>query len=522
MKGGTIIKFVKANWLLILIIIVGILVRSYEFGKIPSGLNQDEANIAYDAYATYHYGIDRNGFHNPVHFVGWGCGENALQGYISIPFMILFGLNVYSARFINLLLGVITLFVFFFFVKMLSDKDTAIVATFLLAICPWHIMLSRWGHAENLFPFFFLLGALFLIISLRKQYYLLLSFFFFAVALYGHYVAFFMVPTFVAIASAYLIFHKKFKVRVFILSWVIFLIVSLPIFLFILINLTNANSIETPFFSIPEVTVARWKHASSFSNNFFDDSIKNLNNLMNVLVSQNDGLIYNQLPPYGFLYQLSLPLAILGLLIILTKKLKITTFDKHFFVLLWFFLSIILGMLTSANGNRINIIFFPIIFFVANGLIFVRDKIHRHLFSILIIFYVILFVSFANTYFTTYPEKIGPKFFESFGDAINYASNNTNKSICITGQVNMPYIFVLFYQKVDPRVFYKSVKYADPGAEFQHVISFDRYYFYFDRCKNNENIGAFIFHNSEEKEFNKTDFDITKFKYYSVAIKKGK
>ena len=38
------------------------------FGSIPPGIFVDEASSGYDAYALLHYGIDRNGFHNPV---GW-------------------------------------------------------------------------------------------------------------------------------------------------------------------------------------------------------------------------------------------------------------------------------------------------------------------------------------------------------------------------------------------------------------------------------------------------------------------
>ena len=62
------------------------------------------------------------------------------------------------------------------------------------------------------------------------------------------------------------------------------------------------------------------------------------------------------------------------------------------------------------------------------------------------------------------------------------ATAQTADEICVTDRVNMPYIFVLFANATDPRVFLRSVRYANPGAEFQHVVSFDRYRFGLQNC----------------------------------------
>ena len=80
----------------------------------------------------------------------------------------------------------------------------------------------------------------------------------------------------------------------------------------------------------------------------------------------------------------------------------------------------------------------------------------------------------------------------------------------------MPYIYVLFYQKIDPGIFRDSVEYHNPGSEFQLVKSFDRYYFGIKDINISEN-SVYVLHNSEEGMFDKNSFDIKKFKYYSVA-----
>ncbi|MEN3187139.1 MAG: hypothetical protein ABDK92_11055, partial [Atribacterota bacterium] len=107
----------RRGWLLAGIFALEIFVRFFLLGVIPPGLNQDEASIGYDAWALLHYGIDRNGFHNPVHFVSWGSGQNALYAYLSMPFIRLFGLNVFSVRFLNALIGCLSLFLFYDLMK---------------------------------------------------------------------------------------------------------------------------------------------------------------------------------------------------------------------------------------------------------------------------------------------------------------------------------------------------------------------------------------------------------------------
>jgi len=83
----------------------------------------------------------------------------------------------------------------------------------------------------------------------------------------------------------------------------------------------------------------------------------------------------------------------------------------------------------------------------------------------------------------------------------------------------MPYIFVLFYQKIDPHIFVETVVNASPGTEFQWIHSFDRYYFGLDYCKDKD-ISAFVFENSAAQQFSPEEYSIKTFNGYSVAIRK--
>ena len=48
------------------LLIVGAALRLIGLSELPAGMNQDEASIGYDSWAIANYGVDRNGYHNPV------------------------------------------------------------------------------------------------------------------------------------------------------------------------------------------------------------------------------------------------------------------------------------------------------------------------------------------------------------------------------------------------------------------------------------------------------------------------
>ncbi|MCA0757452.1 hypothetical protein KP806_20545 [Paenibacillus sp. N4] len=90
----------------------------------------------------------------------------------------------------------------------------------------------------------------------------------------------------------------------------------------------------------------------------------------------------------------------------------------------------------------------------------------------------------------------------------------------MTDQVNMPYIYVLFYERTDPRQFLSTVQYANPGAEFQQVRSFGRYVFEEPRIREGEE-AAYIFPNGAPLPAAGPGFEIKSFKHCTVVIADG-
>lgn len=530
--------------LVIILMILGVSVRIFHFGAIPPGLNQDEASIGYEAYSILNYGVDRNGFHNPVYLTSWGSGQNALYAYLSMPFIYLFGLNPASVRVVNLLFGTISLLIFYLVAKKIFNRQVALLSLFLLAISPWHIMMSRWALESNLFPAFFLIAVFLMTLSLENKRFILPSLIFFALSFYTYATAFFVVPVFLSIVFLYFFYHKKINFNNVKFGIMIFVIISLPIFMFLVVNYFK-TSINAFLFSIPKLTdLHRFNVASLlFSDNynfinifrdnpheFFDKPYRNLTTFIKMIINQNDEKLYSSIPKYGWLYLFSTPFLFIGFLKLISENiLKTKEFKKSFIILSWITTSFLLGsLLDFTHFYRVNIIFIPLISLVALGIYWTIQNSKKYFIlpltspltlTFIVIIYLILFSMFSVYYFSIYPKIMGQVFFESFGEAINYASAKTDGKIYVTNQVNMPYIYVLFYRKISPETFKEQVKYYNPGDAFQEVESFDRYRFGIGEINKLDN-SIYVIHNSEEGKFSPNDFIFKRFKYYSVVSAK--
>ncbi|NIK76262.1 4-amino-4-deoxy-L-arabinose transferase-like glycosyltransferase [Paenibacillus castaneae] len=513
-------EWLKQHRLIFILLIIGAAVRTLYAGSIPGGLNQDEASIGYDAYSILHYGMDRNGISLPVHHIAWGSGQNALYAYLSMPFIYLFGLNVWSVRAVSISIGLVSMILFYLIAGQLFKRNNmAAAAAFLIVICPWHIMASRWALESNLFPPLMLLAVFFLFKALHQPKWLIGFTITLAASLYAYGTAYFFVPVFGFGVLILLGVQKTFTPLRLLWNGALMLILSLPIILFVLINRFDGSTIHTPFFSIPKLTVPRVEQVSTaFEGDAISMLVQHFKSFLHLFITQNDGLIWNAIPPYGYMYPIAMPLIAIGFCytgyqIVKQRSIEMTVIAG------WFLTAFLMSLITDVNINRINIIFYPTLFLTLSGLLWLRDRI-KYSFIVVITAFSIFFGSFCFHYFTEYPRQISPAFFESFGEAVQYASSKTEGSIYVTNKVMMPYIYVLFYEKTDPRLFQSTVRYMNPGAPFQFVASFDRYVFEKPHLRVGE-AAAYIFANSEEIPSVELGYTIKRFKHYTVVSGAG-
>ncbi len=473
------------QWILLsLILLLGISIRAWNFGSLPSGLNQDEASSAVDAYYLYHYGVDRNGISYPVHFIAWGSGQSLLYGYLLIPF-VASGLNPITTRLPMLLLGVLSLPIMYLVGYRTAGRRFALIAMFLLAVSPWHIMMSRWGLEDNTLPFVFLVGYLCMLLSTRNNHWYAAGCVFFALCFYAYGSAYVAVPVFLIFATWILLWLKRVHLREVILGAIILVVLCTPIALFILVNSLKLDTIHIGLFTIPRFPVqARYEAISVlFGDDYIPSLLSNIRAMLRVLIQQTDGLIWNALPAYGYFYKVTFPLALIGLALSIKMKTPEQK-PERFLLLAWLVAALAIGTQIEVNINRINLIFPPLILCIAFFMEWLAEYSSK-LFALSLCAFLVGFAFFARDYFgAPYQERLGKEFFAGFLPAVDFAlQGDPDKPVCVTDKVNMPYIYVLFSEKTNPVTFLNTVKYVNNKAAFRQVRSFDRFTFGLKRCR---------------------------------------
>jgi hypothetical protein len=508
----------RHRWILLSIFALAIAVRLYRFGQVPPGLGQDEAANGYDAFALLHYGIDRSGYHNPVMFVSWGSGMYAIAGYLEMPFIAVLGLSPLAVRAPFLVLGVVSLVLFYLLAQRTGGPKVALLALFMLAIAPWHIMISRMAVDADVFPALFLAAVTCLTIGIERALVRIVSAVLFALCLFSYGTAYVVVPGFLALACLYAVYCRKLTPVQLVLPVLVFAVIASPIVAYVAINQFGWDAVRTPLFSIPRLTgPPRYQTVSAiFSANFARSLLNNVKTAVKLFLTQDDGLIWNSIPGYGFFYLFSLPFVILGVATSVVAVWKAKRFDPACFLVLWLLASAVLALLEPVNINRINIAFVPMIYYLAVGILYVSRR--RIVLAAIIACYGIAFVLFSYNYFVSYPTAAAEAFDVSFREAIEKASESTDGEICVTGQVNQPYIFVLFQRKFDPHRYLSTVRFEDPKAEFHSVISFDRYTFGIEHCAG-RTFGAYVLDRAEPLPGEARGFDVVTFDRYVVAIR---
>ena len=122
-----------------------------------------------------------------------------------MPFIALFGLSEFTVRLPMALIGCVSVVLFYFFLDNVTPlpnhRKYVLFGTLLFAICPWHIMKSRWGLESNLFPDLILWGSFCLSIFCRKHSggagYLYAAFVIFGFSAYSYGTSYCFLPFFV-------------------------------------------------------------------------------------------------------------------------------------------------------------------------------------------------------------------------------------------------------------------------------------------------------------------------------------
>ncbi|MBR6411886.1 MAG: glycosyltransferase family 39 protein [Alphaproteobacteria bacterium] len=497
-----------------IILFVVVLTRLLFLDSIPAGINQDEAFAAYESFSLFTTGMDSIGNRFSVYFPTWGQGMSVLYGYLTVPFFALLGISTLTARLPQALFGILSCYLFFRLTTLMYNKRTGYIAFFLSAIMPWHIMMSRYGIEVNLAPFFILAGFYFFMKSYQKITFLLISALFYGLGVY----AYDCCAIYIATSFAFQLFCRlwsNFSKKTFlftILSGILFSLIVCPFVLLVAVNNNLIPEIRS-FITIPKMHY--WKQGNVNFSRFFQKLVS----LWNIFYLGNDGRIQNVINKYGIFYPISFPFIITGLwMMIRNVYLKAENRRNNLILIGTLIIGILYAGMIRVSIHRVNFLWFNLILFLAIGInyLFVQKKDLIFIIGL----YFCFFASFCWCYFTQYPTMSQNHFSTGLETSLKVAlkAHETSKyPIYIYSSLTV-YPKILFWNRVNPQEFRKTVKWENQQAKFLHAKAFSFYYIK-KNLKNNEiTPNAIYIVPQNKKNYFNNNFEITRKGKFVVAI----
>lgn len=513
------------------ILLAGMLLRLVFLESVPGGIHQDEAIVAWNAFAVFNEGIDSAGHRYPVYMADWGDGHSPLYGWLLTPVYILTGGHVapaFMSRLPQVIVSVFTLWTVYLLMKRLFHRKLALWSLFLLAICPWHIMMSRWGLDVNLAPGFLMFGLYFFIRGLENNRFLLLSALFYGLSLYSYALIWPVVPFILFIQIIYCLYFKKLKINSWsLLSSLLLFLLALPLILFVLVNADIIPEISLPFITIPRMSGYRGSEIALSLPQMW----ANFRNALSILWHQNQGAPYDILLPWGLFYDIGRIFMVIGT-IALTVRL-LSEFRKKAFSSIYFLFTQLAGgalscILVTASPHQINALYIPLVLSQAYGIWFVtsylyqkRETIGRLVPPLIVAVYLICLFFFQRDYYTRYREIASAYFAEGLEECVDFAREQcTEKGLSVISvEKAAQWPRLLLYTETLPSEYLSSVVYDVPPAP----ASFKSGDLHINTRINYEALtqnNIYILYFTEMPLFEK-DFILTRFYDWCVAVPKN-
>lgn len=489
------------NKILLGIIIVAAFLRMFVLSNVPPSASLDEASIGWNAYSILQTGKDEYGTSFPLLLRAYDDYRPALYVYLVAPFVKIFGLNILSVRLPSVILSVLAVYVTYFLVKelfgkqkILNSEHLAIVSSFLLAISPWHIYISRLGHEVNIAFSFFLFAVFFF---LRRRIYL--SAFFFLLSFISYQSEKIFIP--IILVGIFLIFKDEILSikRKIIIAAVFSLIIIIP---FLKASLSSDAFLRFKGTNIFDSNKSRFIEQSYllqkadregdligkiiYNRRFLGLQIVSeayLSHFNPVWLFTNASGDRHKIPQLGLLYLWTLPFILIGIYILFSRgfdpKIKLLLF-------LWFLSAPLSSSITTDSPHALrSLTFLPTWeIFASIGVTsfssFIKNENVRKTFFVSFAIVILLTLNFLyKQYFEIFPKTQSNSFQYAVSRTIPYVVENEKnyKKIVFGNNDNLfqSYMFFLFYTKYDPSIYQKEGGTLSGGYSATH--KFGKYEF---------------------------------------------
>lgn len=496
----------KSKLLFLIIIVLAVFLRFYQLGINPPFLNPDEAAWGYNAYTIGIDGKDEFGRFLPVNYLeSFGDYKPPMYAYLAVIPVKVFGLTPFATRFPSVFFGVLTVIVTYFLVKRLFPNAKykewyGLASSLVLALSPWHIMLSRAAFEANVGTFFLATGIwLFLGAMQERKWYLFFSVASLVACIYTFNSVRFAAPLLGVVLGIFFL-RKLWERKWLSISAVLFaVLLILPILPFLLSPQAKLRFNEVNIFSDISVvqTVnqevqndhnAKWSKVIhhrylAFGVDFLKHYMDNLDPLFLFISGDNNPAFSTQ--DVGQLYVWDLPFFILGVLMLFRKK------EGYWWILpVWIGIGIIPAAtaVQTPHALRIETILPTFQIFVGyglvTGLVFLHEKLKRPLMerAVWVILFAMLFINvlyFQHGYYAYYPERFSRIWEYSYKPQTVYvaAVSSQYDHVVVADTLGRAYIYYLFSLHVPPREYRSTAKITRDNFGFVYVDSFGKFLF---------------------------------------------
>lgn len=477
-----------------------------------------------------HEGIDSAGHRFPVYMADWGDGHSALYVWLLIPVLAINGghFSPFLSRLPQAIVSIFTLWSVYHLIKCLFNRKLALWNLFLLAVCPWHIMMSRWGLDANLAPGFLMFGLTFFIKGLEQKKYLLLSGLFYGLSLYCYAVIWPAVPVMLFSQIVYCLAHRKLRIDHWSLgASLILFVMAVPLLLFVMVNSGMIPEITLPFMTIPKMSGYRGSEIALTLSGMWD----NLRTALSLLWHQSNGSAFDILLPWGLFYDIGRIFIVIGTVSLLVRLLR--GFRKREFCPEYFLFVQLLGgaltcLLVTAILHQINALYIPLVLSEAYGVWTVTELIGRRrapfarwLSRGIAFIYLLCLALFQKDYYTDYRALVGAWFAEGVDECVEYALEqcDANNIGTLTAEKGAQWPRLLLYTETLPSQYLSSVIYdAAPNPASFELSNGIRIQVGIDHDDiNSESIYIIYFIDAPEFE---NEFILTRFHDWYVAVPK--
>jgi 4-amino-4-deoxy-L-arabinose transferase-like glycosyltransferase len=464
----------KSYFILAAIFAAALFLRLWQLGAFPVGFQIDEGSLGYNGYSLLLTGKDENNNRFPLYIDMFGDNRPSGYHYLTILPIKFLGLSEVAVRLPGALFGSLSVVVFFFLsLAIFRDKRISLLGATLLALTPWHVVLSR-ASAETIVALFFvMLGFIFIFRSYSggKTWNIASGVFFLGLSFFFYHTPRIFVP----LLFAMLIFHlflwkKKDIARKLLIGFVFLTGLALALIFFarggtgrfMQVNIfgspetklvleeqiredgrAQTNSILTRFFHNKPIN-----YSLTYAKNYFDYFTGDF-----LFVS--GGLpVWYRVPNVGLSYIVILPFFLLGVVWLALGKRK-----EYRIPLIWLFAAPMTEAITSDDAPNIQraIVMLPMIELIAAfGFITVIDglkgKVRVCLMGIAGLFLAFNIAYFLHQYFVH--AKFHRPWYRNNGvsemvGAVK-TSYNDYDSVIVTKSMGGIYPLILFYMQFDP------------------------------------------------------------------------